>query len=221
MRHDKCEHDEKKKFLSYIKFPLAVGRSRANRRTDSRAESTSGANTPDPMSPHPGETSEAVSSPLTSPPATPISMLTANEDTAAAAQQQQQLRRRTVSQSRWAEHRCNTPPDTAIELVPPYEPRSFPLPEDTYEKMLKYMPEGHPMPKNCLNKQVSRESLSTTDTVTASASATVDSPMFPDHLPPDSPVSSESTESAIPEEDPNDPEWMDAEKIQIRDRTKR
>ncbi|GLV31630.1 non-specific lethal 1 [Carabus blaptoides fortunei] len=127
VRHDKCEHDEKKKFLSYIKFPLTVGRSRANRRTDSRAES-SGANTPDPMSPHPGEMFEAASSPLTSPPATPLSMLATNEDTTV---QTAALRRRTVSQSRWSEHRCNTPPDTAIELVPPYELRSFPLLEDT------------------------------------------------------------------------------------------
>lgn len=43
-RHTRCEESEKKKFMSYIKLPLAV-RSRANRRTDSRAES-SGANTP-------------------------------------------------------------------------------------------------------------------------------------------------------------------------------
>lgn len=43
-RHNRCEESEKKKFMSYIKLPFAV-RSRANRRTDSRAES-SGANTP-------------------------------------------------------------------------------------------------------------------------------------------------------------------------------
>ncbi|KDR09917.1 hypothetical protein L798_00354, partial [Zootermopsis nevadensis] len=43
-RHDRCEVEEKKKFMSYIKLPH-TGRTRAHRRTDSRAES-SGANTP-------------------------------------------------------------------------------------------------------------------------------------------------------------------------------
>ncbi|CAG2062489.1 unnamed protein product, partial [Timema podura] len=43
-RHERCEVDEKKKFMSYLKFPHS-GRSRAHRRTDSMAES-SGANTP-------------------------------------------------------------------------------------------------------------------------------------------------------------------------------
>lgn len=44
LRHDRCEAEEKKKFMSYIKLPYS-GRSRSHRRTDSRAES-SGANTP-------------------------------------------------------------------------------------------------------------------------------------------------------------------------------
>lgn len=43
-RHARCEDAERRKFMSYIKLPL-VARGRANRRTDSRAES-SGANTP-------------------------------------------------------------------------------------------------------------------------------------------------------------------------------
>ena len=47
-RHDRCEVEEKKKFMSYIKLPH-TGRARAHRRTDSRAES-SGANTPGELS---------------------------------------------------------------------------------------------------------------------------------------------------------------------------
>jgi KAT8 regulatory NSL complex subunit 1 len=43
-RHDRCEVEERKKFMSYIKLPH-TGRARAHRRADSRAES-SGANTP-------------------------------------------------------------------------------------------------------------------------------------------------------------------------------
>lgn len=119
-RHNRCEESEKKKFMSYIKLPFAV-RSRANRRTDSRAES-SGANTPgkssfgkikqlhpppldlldfmyslilDPLSPlnpdHP-ESGSTVS-PLTTPPSTPLSVLDEQY-------QQVNVRKRTTSSSR-------------------------------------------------------------------------------------------------------------------------
>jgi len=43
-RHERCEIDEKKRFLAYVKNPH-TGRARMHRRTDSRAGS-SGANTP-------------------------------------------------------------------------------------------------------------------------------------------------------------------------------
>ena len=44
LRHERCEMEERKKFMAYVKNANA-GRPRANRRTDSRAGS-SGANTP-------------------------------------------------------------------------------------------------------------------------------------------------------------------------------
>lgn len=50
VKHERALLDERKKFQTYMKFPWS--RPRANRRTDSRAES-SGANTPDPTSPAP------------------------------------------------------------------------------------------------------------------------------------------------------------------------
>lgn len=50
-RHERALADERKKFSTFLKFPYST-RSRANRRTDSQADS-SGANTPDPMSPAP------------------------------------------------------------------------------------------------------------------------------------------------------------------------
>jgi hypothetical protein len=50
--HDKALLDERKKFETYLKFPL-TSRSRANRRIDSRGNESSGANTPDPTSPAP------------------------------------------------------------------------------------------------------------------------------------------------------------------------
>lgn len=51
VRHERALADERKKFSTFLKFPWST-RSRANRRIDSRADS-SGANTPDPTSPAP------------------------------------------------------------------------------------------------------------------------------------------------------------------------
>lgn len=125
-RHEKCEHEEKKRFLSYLKLPLGYGRSRSHKRTDSRAES-SGANTPDPLSPqqqqqpqqHPLDnnnttvtTTTCENSPLISPPSTPIAPppppSTAATTTATATLNNEEplpsvsvMRRRTISQSRW------------------------------------------------------------------------------------------------------------------------
>lgn len=48
-RHDRALVEERKKFTTFLKFPYST-RSRANRRIDSQS---SGANTPDPMSPAP------------------------------------------------------------------------------------------------------------------------------------------------------------------------
>lgn len=208
-RHETCEHEERKKFLSYIKFPLTGGRSRANRRTDSRAES-SGANTPDPMSPHAGERAgdESGTSPLTSPPATPLSA-PVEEQSLSHSISHGVLRRRTISQSqtRWFKDRERDDSMLAggetIVDVPPYDARLFPLGDEMYEKMLKNMPDGHPLPYY-LQKQTSKDS------------ETPGSPFLDDGVC--SPVS-DSTESILAEEDPNDPEWVDVERV--RDRTKR
>lgn len=57
--HDKAQMDERKKFETYLKFPL-TSRSRANRRINSRGNESSGANTPTPdatsPAPHQGDT---------------------------------------------------------------------------------------------------------------------------------------------------------------------
>ncbi|KAK6635146.1 hypothetical protein RUM44_000395 [Polyplax serrata] len=190
-RHNRCEESEKKKFMSYIKLPFAV-RSRANRRTDSRAES-SGANTPDPLSPlnpdHP-ESGSTVS-PLTTPPSTPLSVLDEQY-------QQVNVRKRTTSSSRLhlrdklervssdkdKEDRCSTP-DFDDEVLP-YEPRTYPLSDEVYEEMMKGMPEDH-------TPFMSFQHLPTTKNYNI------------DHRMPESPSTS-STISAV-EEDPNDPEW--------------
>ncbi|XP_017771403.1 PREDICTED: KAT8 regulatory NSL complex subunit 1 [Nicrophorus vespilloides] len=198
-RHEKSEQDEKKKFLSYLKLPIGYGRSRANRRTDSRAES-SGANTPDPMSPAPvlgvAENSENTVSPLTSPPATPLPM----DDPIPTLPTISALRRRTISQSRVAkdkeslyreENRCSTPE----QIEEPYEKRLFPLNEEMYEKMLRSMPDEHKLKTNARSQEVASPSSESDEKL-----------IFHD---------SESTESAYGEEDPNDPEW-DVETVKER-----
>lgn len=200
-RHDKCEYEEKKKFLSYLKLPLGYGRTRSHKRTDSRAES-SGANTPDPMSPHMGEGIDNAGSPITSPPATPLSI--SNEDPGQLPSISV-LRRRTLSQSRWAkdkdlskdETRCNTPEHVEVA---PYERRLFPLTDDTYEKMLKAMPEDHKCKTNTRAQ----------DTDFPVVSSDIEDKVDDYH-------DSESTESAYGDEDPNDPEWMDLERNNSRE----
>ncbi|KAK4881282.1 hypothetical protein RN001_004601 [Aquatica leii] len=195
VRHEKCEYEEKKRFLSYLKHPYGSGRSRSHKRTDSRAES-SGCNTPDPMSPHASEMLENTTSPLTSPPATPLSM---NVDDSSGLPSISVLRKRTMSQSRGKdkdmpreENRAASP---EIE-IPPYDRRVFPLSEDTYDKMLKLMPENHQFKTNIRAQDYSSP--------TSYLDEVGDSP------------DSESTESAAGDEDPNDPEWMDLENAKDR-----
>nr|CAD7399954.1 unnamed protein product [Timema cristinae] len=160
-RHERCEVDEKKKFMSYLKFPHS-GRSH-------------------PMSPQ--SIIDPSTSPMASPPATPLSILVEGDGPVTR-------RPRTASVSLVLRPSTPTQPEHYIEVAP-YETRTYPLPEGMYETLLSQMPEGHPFPpcpatpKNHLTKD------------------NYDS----DHSTPASP-SSDSTESALGEgEDPNDPEW--------------
>jgi KAT8 regulatory NSL complex subunit 1 len=61
--HEKAQMDERKKFETYLKFPL-TSRSRANRRINSRGNESSGANTPTPdatsPAPHQGDTEVSI-----------------------------------------------------------------------------------------------------------------------------------------------------------------
>uniref|UniRef100_A0A1L8DKG7 Putative kat8 regulatory nsl complex subunit 1 n=1 Tax=Nyssomyia neivai TaxID=330878 RepID=A0A1L8DKG7_9DIPT len=75
--HERSLLDERKKFSTFLKFPYST-RSRANRRIDSRAES-SGANTPDPTSPSVTVDQESIPSPAC--PSTPLTPLEHGEGT--------------------------------------------------------------------------------------------------------------------------------------------
>lgn len=192
LRHEKSELEERKKFLSYLKFPYGYSRSRAHKRIDSRAES-SGCNTPDPMSPHTGENLENTISPLTSPPATPLSVHM--EDGGGSIPSINVLRKRTISQSK-AKDKEALREEVSLNLaesddVSPFESRLFPLDDDTYDHMLKLMPENHQFKTNYRAQDC-----------TSPSSCLGDRANSPD---------SESTESAVGDEDPNDPEWIDME----------
>ncbi|XP_039282706.1 LOW QUALITY PROTEIN: KAT8 regulatory NSL complex subunit 1 [Nilaparvata lugens] len=203
-RHDRCEVAEKKKFSTYLKLPNSMrGR---HRRTDSRAES-SGANTPDPMSPSTVETKDGGGgggggSPITSPPVTPLSAAPPPDPEAPPAPTATGPgRRRTVSLSRLAmppaKEKDDTRPNTPDNVeVMPYERRVFPLSDDVYEQMLKDMPTDHPF-------------LPITNSDATSPlrkDSELDSEFGGSERAPQSPAMSDTTESA-PEEDPNDPEW--------------
>lgn len=159
LRHERALTEERRKFQTFLKFPYST-RSRANRRIDSRAES-SGTNTPDPTSPAPntpsvGGDQESIPSPIA--PSTPLTPLESISETGEPSSNpsaldntptimnllnsisRKQERRRTVSTKREKdEHRRSSTPDPR-DLIPPYEPLKFPLPNDLYETMLKMMP---------------------------------------------------------------------------------
>ncbi|XP_046430731.1 KAT8 regulatory NSL complex subunit 1 isoform X2 [Neodiprion fabricii] len=212
LRHERSEREENKRFMTYVNMPPQA-RLRHTRRADSRADS--GANTPDPMSPQPSEFGGDVVSPITSPPATPL-MPQDSEN------QQQQLldmhrpsalqnsfRRRTISSSRPSrDETVGSLPEDDNEVIP-YEPRTFPLSEDTYDRMIEAMPDGH--------WQASSASLCSRDEEKGEEEPEIETP------------ESDSTESAccdVEGEDPNDPEWTvaddrDTEKERIRPTAKR
>ncbi|XP_061393784.1 uncharacterized protein LOC133329311 [Musca vetustissima] len=155
LRHERALTEERRKFQTFLKFPWST-RSRANRRIDSRAES-SGANTPDPSSPAPhtpsvgGGDQDSIPSPST--PSTPLNIL----DTISEAgdnstsflgvgfmpshNSKRQERRRTTSAKRDFERRSSTP--DSKELIPPYEPMKFPLTDEQFEELQSAMPSEH------------------------------------------------------------------------------
>ncbi|XP_058446354.1 uncharacterized protein LOC131427306 [Malaya genurostris] len=157
IKHDRALQDERKKFRTYMKFPWS--RPRANRRTDSRAES-SGANTPDPTSPAPPTPLVDIES-NTSPacPSTPLMPLDTQElsETNVLNALNQSLnkkeRRRTVSTKIVRDEiQRSTSPDIK-EAVPPYESLQFPLPDDLYDEMIRTMPSDHlTMVEDAINK---------------------------------------------------------------------
>lgn len=147
VKHERALLDERKKFQTYMKFPWS--RPRANRRTDSRAES-SGANTPDPTSPAPPTPlveHESNTSPAC--PSTPLvqqDSLELSETSVINALNQslnKKERRRTVSTKMVKEEfRRSSTPDIK-EVIAPYESLQFPLADDLYEEMVRSMPSDH------------------------------------------------------------------------------
>lgn len=132
-RHLKCELEEKKRFTGYKQ--MMHGRSRLRSiRGDGRADS-SGANTPDPMSPHQSDTYSHDSwmggwnSPVASPPPVVVQM----EEQGTALPFIRPERRRTISKRLSEDDRSSLHEETPAQ--PPYEHRTFPLSDEEYEEM--------------------------------------------------------------------------------------
>ncbi|KAM0736530.1 KAT8 regulatory NSL complex subunit 1 [Formica fusca] len=211
LRHERSEREEYKRFMTYLSMPHQT-RIRHNRRIDSRADS--GANTPDPMSPHASsDFGGDVVSPFTSPPATPSQVQDTEQpsglDSHRPSALQNSFRRRTMPALRLGKDDAVAAFTEDENEILPYEPRVFPLSEEVYDKMLEVMPDGH--------WQASSTSLCSRDEDKGDDDGEMDSP------------ESDSTESAccdIDGEDPNDPEWTvgddrDTEKERIRPTAKR
>ncbi|XP_055905984.1 uncharacterized protein LOC129941381 [Eupeodes corollae] len=191
LRHERALTEERRKFQTFLKFPYST-RSRANRRIDSRAES-SGANTPDPTSPAPntpsvGGDQESIPSPFA--PSTPLTPLESIAETGETSSNpsaldnttsimsllnsisKKQERRRTVSTKKEKEkdeHRRSSTPDPR-DLIPPYEPLKFPIPNDLFDTMLKMMPDEYPPPQEDCPQSI-KKPLTTTATKTTPTKA--------------------------------------------------
>uniref|UniRef100_A0A336LIV6 CSON001314 protein n=1 Tax=Culicoides sonorensis TaxID=179676 RepID=A0A336LIV6_CULSO len=142
--HERALVEERKKFASVLKYPPG-NRPRINRRTDSHADS-SGTNTPiNPTSPGPAVESGPPTPMEGQDPSDNSQIINALNHTVNALTGKRE-RRRTSSMklkesSSAVDTRSNTP--ELKEMIPPYEPRLFPLPEHVFEEMLADMPRGH------------------------------------------------------------------------------
>ena len=190
--------------MTFLKLPFTYnGRSRSNKRADSRTES-SGANTPDPLSPHAGlETpyNEAVISPVASPPVTPLSINI--EDNLSSISVGSTKKRITKELIKITADDVSSSVSEYVEK-PPYEKRKFPLHSEMYGEMLKNMPKDH---QQWMNNVHSQNSLKRDCYNCASV-------VYHD---------SESTESAYEDDspdDPNDPEWIEMETVKELVRSK-
>ncbi|KAI9553865.1 hypothetical protein GHT06_019135 [Daphnia sinensis] len=236
-RHDRSELEERRKFMSYLKQPSGVtrGRRRVDQidRLDSRADQSSGANTPDPMSPVGSKVTDGsmmdVDLPVEEGERVAADMPTADGSLTASAIKE---RRRTASLTKrdssvWKFHDDNSGMSWEMEeaffTVAPYEPRLFPLSDSVYEQLVEEMPpeeaDEDMAPQEAgqrLNKRETRSS------ECGSASVGVPVVLAPGATPTTTTSSvddeavtfvSESTNSPgaddldIEDEDPNDPEW--------------
>lgn len=115
VRHQRALIEERRRFETFLKLSW-TNRSRANRRADSRAES-SGANTPDPASPAaslhlagPAGDNESIPSPLAQTMQHPLDAISNEGDVPATAKRQE--RRRTTSSKLKEHERRSATPDT-------------------------------------------------------------------------------------------------------------
>ncbi|CRL07434.1 CLUMA_CG020403, isoform A [Clunio marinus] len=150
VNHDKALIEERRKFETYLKFPL-TSRSRANRRVDSRGNESSGTNTPtpDPTSPAPALSVgdlESIPSPLDNHEYQETPSITAILNNLNGRKDRSRLfTKRDDGQdgpSSGTASRCISP-EAIKETIPAYEPLRFPLTDLSLQKMKRVMPSEH------------------------------------------------------------------------------
>ncbi|XP_014211913.1 KAT8 regulatory NSL complex subunit 1 [Copidosoma floridanum] len=207
-RHERSEKEEAKRFMNFTHLPYQ-SRMRRDRRPECRSES--GANTPDPMSPHTSECGGDTISPITSPPPTPGNAPDSEHSDSQyrSSSLQNAWRRKMSTRSQKEEPSSFFVEEEQEQQVLPYEPRTFPLTEEDYHEMRKEMPHEHPI--ESLPETVCQLNENKEDEAEIYSQG------------------SDSTESALCDlegEDPNDPEWTmmevrEMEKERIRSTVKR
>ncbi|KAH8336281.1 hypothetical protein KR074_007166 [Drosophila pseudoananassae] len=136
-RHHLAMLEERQRYETFLKFPWTP-RPRANRRIDSRAES-SGANTPDPASPAPPGAGNLDNESIPSPLAHPLEGFNESGELISTGQSRPNRRRTTSSKLKDQAERRSTTPDLreAYAMLPSFEPLQFPLSEEVYQRMLE------------------------------------------------------------------------------------
>ncbi|XP_064643381.1 KAT8 regulatory NSL complex subunit 1-like [Lineus longissimus] len=199
MRHLRCEIKEKKRYMTYI--------TKNKRNRGSRTES--GAATPDPMgqpehSPNEPNLVSSFNSGFGTPPSTPIGGVRFEEGrrrsgSISCSYGSKRERDRSLSGDHLDRMFTSTPEFEEV-LIPPWEPREFPISEEEYDGMKREMEDvinRVPTPPIVMEESEMLPPMQS-------------EPVTPINSSPPSPLPSTSSGSAgvsMLEEDPNDPEW--------------
>ncbi|XP_050407403.2 KAT8 regulatory NSL complex subunit 1 [Patella vulgata] len=185
IRHQKCEAEEKKRFASFIQYPM-----RRRIRTDL------GISTSDPASPDPLGTETFTHTSQEHRPSSPLSAF--GDESVGSVHIQR--RSSSISKRFSVSSSFDDPLEYEREKVDPWSPRTFPLSEADYEEMKSVEPHVY----ETLPVISPVQPTVNADVITDSSSRTESTP---GSSRPTSPIQSSCSNSVMDDDDPNDPEW--------------